>query len=116
MVRGPQVRRVGISQVWLGGRCPRMFGRAEVWARMSGCSVLGGAYHVFGRAKPGRYVESRDAPAGRSDALVRSALARKENKSREVGYMICSWESSLSSWNHCLAGKYGAMTVASAPD
>jgi hypothetical protein len=30
--------------------------------------------------------------------------------------MICSSESSLSSWYHCLAGQYGAMTVASAPD
>jgi hypothetical protein len=78
MVRGPEVRRVGILQVRLCGRCPRMSGRAEVWARTSGCSVLGGAYHVFGRAKPGRYVESRDAPAGWSDTLVRSALARKE--------------------------------------
>jgi hypothetical protein len=78
MVRGPQARRFGISQVRLGGRCPRMSGRAEVWARTSGCSVLGGAYHVLGIAKPGRYVESCDAPAGRSDALVRSALARKE--------------------------------------
>jgi hypothetical protein len=78
MVLGPQVRRVGILHVRLGGRCPRMSGRAEVWVRTSGCSVLGGAYHVLGRAKPGRYVESRDVPAGRSDALVRSALARKE--------------------------------------
>jgi hypothetical protein len=77
-MRGPQVRRVGISQVRLVGRCPRMSGRVEVWSRTSGWSVLGGVYHVFGRAKPGRYVESRDAPTGRSDVLVRSALARKE--------------------------------------
>jgi hypothetical protein len=30
--------------------------------------------------------------------------------------MICSSDSSLSIWYHFLAGKYGAMTVASAPD
>jgi hypothetical protein len=57
------------------------------------------------------YAENRDAPAGRSDALVRSALDRKEQIS-EGG--TCSSDSSLSSWCHCLAGQYGAMTVASA--
>jgi hypothetical protein len=57
---------------------PDVRGRVEVWARTSGRPELGGAFRVIGRAKPVWYVEGRDAPAGRSDALVRSALARKE--------------------------------------
>jgi hypothetical protein len=39
-----------------------------------------------------------------------------KNKSRERRYKICSSDSSLSCWYHCLAGQYGAMPVASAPD
>jgi hypothetical protein len=61
------------------------------------------------------YVEGRDAPTGRSDALVRSALARKEQISGG-GYIIYSSDSSLSGWYHYLARQHGAMTVASAQD
>jgi hypothetical protein len=38
------------------------------------------------------------------------------NKSREGRYMICSSDSSLSCWYHCLAGHYRVMTAPSAPN
>jgi hypothetical protein len=61
-----------------GGQCPQMSGRVWIWARTSGRSGLGYEFPVIGRAKPVWYVEGHNAPAGRSYALVRSALARKE--------------------------------------
>jgi hypothetical protein len=77
-VRVLKVRRVTALLVRWGGRWPRMSGRVWIWARTSGRSGLGSEFPVLGRAKPVWYVEGRDALVGRSYALVRSALARKE--------------------------------------